>query len=132
MPDVPDEAVQAVAERMFRRYESEYDASHLTWQDFADDARAGLEAAAPILAEAWGTSVPIQPDEPPVASFDERDLAVIGMYQECPESKMDDGSHATDYEDGGSCPWCGEQNPDRADAENDSAQAAAIKEDGGS
>lgn len=25
----------------------------------------------------------------------------------CPESKMDDGSHALDYEDTGHCPWCG-------------------------
>jgi hypothetical protein len=51
--DVPETAVQAVAERMFRRYESEYSAAHLSWRDFADDARADLAAAAPILAEAW-------------------------------------------------------------------------------
>ena len=25
----------------------------------------------------------------------------------CPDSKMDDGRHATDYYDGGHCPWCG-------------------------
>ena len=31
---------------------------------------------------------------------------------ECPESKMDDGCHATDFEDSGMCPWCGEANPD--------------------
>ena len=33
---------------------------------------------------------------------------------ECPESHMDDGSHATDYEDSGRCAWCGEANPDWA------------------
>ena len=33
---------------------------------------------------------------------------------ECPKSHMDDGSHATDYEDSGCCPWCGEANPDWA------------------
>jgi len=52
--EIPEQAVQAVAERMFRRYESEYSAGHLSWRDFADDARADLEAAAPLLAEAWG------------------------------------------------------------------------------
>ena len=51
---IPDEAVQVVAEQMFRRYESQYSAEYLTWCDFADDARADLEAAAPLLAEAWG------------------------------------------------------------------------------
>lgn len=49
---IPDEAIHLVAERMFRRYESEYSASHLTWRDFADDARADLEAAAPLLERA--------------------------------------------------------------------------------
>ena len=32
----------------------------------------------------------------------------------CPESHMDDGSHAIDYEDSGRCVWCGEANPDWA------------------
>jgi hypothetical protein len=54
---VPDEAVQVVAEQMFRRYESEYQADHLTWRDFAGDARADLEAAAPHLAAMQGVAV---------------------------------------------------------------------------
>jgi hypothetical protein len=37
---------------MLRQYASEYSASHLTWSDFADDARAILEATAPALADA--------------------------------------------------------------------------------
>ena len=49
MTDIPDEAVQRAAEVMFRQYESQYDAGHLTWRDFADDARAILEAALPSL-----------------------------------------------------------------------------------
>jgi hypothetical protein len=54
MPEIPEAAVQAVAEQMLRRYDSQYSAAHLTWRDFADDARADLEAAAPSLAVAWG------------------------------------------------------------------------------
>lgn len=65
MPEIPDEAVQIVAKRMFRRYESEYDAGHLSWRDFADDARADLEAAAPVLAEAWG----VDPNPPSAAAL---------------------------------------------------------------
>ena len=54
--EIPEAAVQAVAERMFRRYESQYSTAHLSWRDFTDDARADLEAAAPLLAEAWGVA----------------------------------------------------------------------------
>jgi hypothetical protein len=53
VPDIPEAAVKAVAEVMFREYESEYQADHLTWRDFADSARLILEAAAPALAGAW-------------------------------------------------------------------------------
>lgn len=52
MPSVPDDAVQPAAEVMLRQYESQYNADHLTWRDFAGDARAVLEAAAPAMAEA--------------------------------------------------------------------------------
>jgi hypothetical protein len=51
MPDIPDEAVQRAAEVMFRQYESQYDVGEQTWRDFADDARAVLEAALPVLTE---------------------------------------------------------------------------------
>jgi hypothetical protein len=51
MPDLPDEAVQRAAGVMLSQYGSQYNASHLTWRDFADDARAVLEAAVPALAE---------------------------------------------------------------------------------
>jgi hypothetical protein len=46
MADYPDEAVQRAAEVMLRQYESQYDAPHLTWRDFADSAREILDAAA--------------------------------------------------------------------------------------
>ena len=42
----------------------------------------------------------------------------------CPESKMDDGSHSTDLEDGGSCAWCGASDPARWLA---TESAAALK-----
>lgn len=40
-----DRAVQAAAEVLLRDYQSEYDADHLTWRDFAGLARKVLEAA---------------------------------------------------------------------------------------
>jgi hypothetical protein len=50
MPDIPDAAVQLVAERMLGHHKAAHPESHLTWRDFAGDARADLEAAAPLLA----------------------------------------------------------------------------------
>jgi|ERR1700722_4055527 len=52
MPEIPETALQAAAETLFRQYESEYSADHLTWRDFTDPAREVLEAAAPAMAEA--------------------------------------------------------------------------------
>lgn len=46
---IPEAAIRAVAEVRLRQYGSEYEASHLTWYDFADDARELLEAALPHL-----------------------------------------------------------------------------------
>jgi hypothetical protein len=54
MPEIPQAVVRAAAEVMLRQYGSEHDASHLTWQDFEFAANEILEAAAPLLAEAWG------------------------------------------------------------------------------
>jgi len=51
MPNLPDNAVQAAAEVLFRDYESQYSADHLTWRDFAGLAREALGAAAPAMAE---------------------------------------------------------------------------------
>ena len=48
-PKVTDAAVQLVAEQMLRRYDSQYSSNHLSWRDFADDAREDLEAALPAL-----------------------------------------------------------------------------------
>lgn len=44
------EMVEAVATELMRDYASEYDASHLTWRDFEDPARAALSAIAPHVA----------------------------------------------------------------------------------
>ena|SRR6185312_10928061 len=70
MPGIPDAAIQAVAGQMLGRYESQYDAAHLTWRDFADDARADLEAAAPLLADKIATAILRYADEhePPTES----------------------------------------------------------------
>lgn len=43
---IPEAAVQAAAEVLYRDYDSEFDASHLSWQDFAGQARKVLDAAA--------------------------------------------------------------------------------------
>lgn len=40
------EAVQALADNALHRYEQEYNAEHLSWQDFAADARADLDTLA--------------------------------------------------------------------------------------
>ena len=52
---------RAIAEVRFRQYESEYSASHLTWEDFTADADEIAAALAPLIearvrearAEAW-------------------------------------------------------------------------------
>jgi leucyl-tRNA synthetase len=51
MREIPEDAVQAVAEKLYRAYDSEYGADHLTWRNFADQARELIEPAAPHLAE---------------------------------------------------------------------------------
>jgi hypothetical protein len=50
---VTDDAVEAAARVMFRDYERQYSAGHLTWRDFADDAREILESAALMIVAAW-------------------------------------------------------------------------------
>lgn len=55
-PKVTDAAVQIVAEQMLRRYDSQYSSNHLSWRDFADDARADLEAALPALTSGQARS----------------------------------------------------------------------------
>lgn len=42
---ITEAMVQAAAEVLLRDYESQYNADRLTWRDFADLARAVLEAA---------------------------------------------------------------------------------------
>ncbi|MUN41462.1 hypothetical protein [Actinomadura litoris] len=48
-PDVPEEAVTAVAELLLRDYDAEFNADHLRWQDFAGQARRVIEAGAPHI-----------------------------------------------------------------------------------
>lgn len=43
--EVTEAMVQAAAEVLLADYASQYQADHLTWRDFADLARAALEAA---------------------------------------------------------------------------------------
>ncbi|MEV0382366.1 hypothetical protein [Nonomuraea sp. NPDC050643] len=50
MSDLPEEAVQAAAEVLYREYDSEFGADHLSWRDFTSTARAALVAAAPVIA----------------------------------------------------------------------------------
>jgi hypothetical protein len=46
---LPEAAVRAGAEVRLRQYESEYEAGHLTWRDFAAEVTEILEAALPYL-----------------------------------------------------------------------------------
>jgi hypothetical protein len=51
-----------------------------------------------IVVEDWAEVAPVTPEgeKPPE------------VRDECPASKMDDGSHSADFEDSGRCAWCGE------------------------
>lgn len=50
--DVPAESVKAAAEVMLRQYDSQYNADHLTWLSFTDDAREIAAAAARAIRAA--------------------------------------------------------------------------------
>jgi hypothetical protein len=41
-----DAAIRLIAENQFRRYDNEFDASHLSWVDFEPSARADIDALA--------------------------------------------------------------------------------------
>lgn len=49
---IPQDAIQAVAQKQLARYESEYSATHLTWHDFEAPAREDLEAGWDHIQEA--------------------------------------------------------------------------------
>lgn len=49
MSEIPAAAVEAAARKRAEHYESEYDSTHLKWQDFAGEAREILDAALPHL-----------------------------------------------------------------------------------
>ena len=63
MPDIPQEAVRLAAEVRLRQYGSEYSSAHLTWRDFADEAREVLEAAAVPLGEHVAAKITAHCDE---------------------------------------------------------------------
>lgn len=81
-------------------------------RDYALDVQAGVPAAevARVMDEAR-----MRLDERQREKRDDGersgDGTPAGPAPECPESKMGDGRHAADYEDSGSCPWCGAVNP---------------------
>lgn len=105
---IPDEAVKAALAKRAYLLADRPDPMVLSNETLT---RKMLEAAAPAIAKAWGAfecePLRIELDKPPDAFFDEHDLAVIRQYQECPESRMDDGSHSAGCEDGDRCVWCG-------------------------
>lgn len=51
MADFPPEVIQRAAEVRYRQYDSEFSAAHLSWQDFAGEAREMLDAVAEALGE---------------------------------------------------------------------------------
>lgn len=84
--DVPEAAVQALAEKLLRDYESEHNADHLTWQDFARLSREQLAVAWPhmitwaddAITEAVG---PTDPNDPEDVAFSKGVLAAIGILR---------------------------------------------------
>lgn len=55
--DVPDNAVRAVAGQLLRDYDTEFNASHLHWRDFAPQARKLISVAVPHVYRALDTQV---------------------------------------------------------------------------
>lgn len=47
--EVPPEAIQVAAKVRLRQYDSEFNASHLSWHDFTAEVTEELEAAAPLI-----------------------------------------------------------------------------------
>lgn len=67
MPElIPEEVVQAVAEKLYRDYDSEFGADHLSWRDFEGQARELLGVAAPLIAEHIARAIEAaRPAKPP-------------------------------------------------------------------
>lgn len=57
MPDFPPEVIQRAAEVRYRQYDSEFNASHLSWQDFAGEAREILDAVAEQLGQVCASKI---------------------------------------------------------------------------
>jgi hypothetical protein len=74
---VTDAEVQAAAEVLYRDYESEYSAGHLTWRDFTDPARRVLAAAREALARPGDDEPEDEDDDLAV-----RVRAVIARYKD--------------------------------------------------
>jgi hypothetical protein len=51
LPAVPDEATKAVAEALYRAYDSEFCADHLSWKDFTGQARELIVIAIPAIEQ---------------------------------------------------------------------------------
>ena len=51
--EVPADLVKPLAEMLLADYDSEFDASHLSWQDFAGQARKILTAVLPLTYRYW-------------------------------------------------------------------------------
>ena len=54
MSDLTDRIVRKLAENQLRRYESEYQADHLTWRDFTESAAEDAATAFRVLKEHLG------------------------------------------------------------------------------
>jgi hypothetical protein len=89
MPEIPEPAIQAASEVMFREYESQYSAGHLTWRDFADSAHAILTAALPVLERDFRERLAREIDPAKLDQiagwFDDDDKLKMWLYEQRPD-----------------------------------------------
>jgi hypothetical protein len=89
MPDIPEDAVQAAAEVLFRQYESQYVTGHLTWRDFTVPAREILSAATPAIDEGIRSHLAAEIDparlDQLAAWFDDDDKLKMWLYEQRPD-----------------------------------------------
>jgi hypothetical protein len=89
VPDVPDVAVRAAAKVLFRQYESEYSAGHLTWRDFTVPAREILGAAMPAIDAGIRSHLAAEIDPARLDQladwFDDDDKLKMWLYEQRPD-----------------------------------------------
>jgi hypothetical protein len=88
--DLPEEAVQLLAAKLYEDYDNLYLADHLTWRDFRGQAREQLALVAPLLAATLanlvGTACPWLDDGDHPCDFREAARVVREAFAESSEA----------------------------------------------